>query len=120
MEKRLSRPWSEVWLEAPPLPEKDENVHVTIVEEGEDDEESVVGVKEKGREEEVFSIWSPKAKKLLVLIASLACFSSPLSSNIYFPAINTIAADLNVSAVDIDLSITTYLVCACLRSIAAS
>jgi len=49
-------------------------------------------------------------KKLIVLGASIGSFFSPLSSNIYLPALNLIAADLHVSNSLINLTVTTYLV----------
>ena len=57
-----------------------------------------------------WSIWSPRQKKFIVLAASCASLLSPLSSQIYFPALNAIATDLRVSNSLVNLSITTYLV----------
>lgn len=56
------------------------------------------------------SVFSPKQKTVIVILASIAAFFSPLSANIYFPALNTIAHDLNVSNSRINLTVTTYLV----------
>lgn len=60
--------------------------------------------------EAAFSIWSPKEKRLIILTASIAAFFSPVSAQIYFPALNTIAKDLSVSNTLINLTITTYMV----------
>lgn len=60
--------------------------------------------------EEAYSVFSVGQKKLIILTGSLAGFFSPLSSSIYFPALNTIANDLHVSSTQINLSVTTYLV----------
>ena len=55
-----------------------------------------------------FSVFTTKEKKLIIVAGSLAGFFSPLSSTIYFPALNTIAAALHVSNSDINLTVTTF------------
>jgi len=57
-----------------------------------------------------FSIYGPREKKFIVLMASLAALLSPLSANIYYPALNILAAELSVSLALINLTITAYLV----------
>ena len=57
-----------------------------------------------------YSTFTTTQKKLIVLTASVAAFFSPLSANMYLPALNVIASDLNVSSTLINLTITTYLV----------
>ncbi|KAL9471055.1 hypothetical protein ACSS6W_008996 [Trichoderma asperelloides] len=57
-----------------------------------------------------WSIWSSKQRKLIILTASFASLLSPLSGQIYFPALDTIAKDLHVSNSLVNLSITTYLI----------
>ncbi|KAL9619131.1 MAG: hypothetical protein Q9160_006220 [Pyrenula sp. 1 TL-2023] len=57
-----------------------------------------------------YSTFSTGEKKVIILAASVATFISPLTSNIYFPALNTLAADLHVSVSKINLSITTYMI----------
>ena len=59
---------------------------------------------------EAYSVFTTKQKKLLVLTASLASFFSPLSGSIYYPALNTIANDLGVTAAKANLTVTTYMV----------
>ncbi|KAH8795637.1 major facilitator superfamily domain-containing protein [Hyaloscypha finlandica] len=59
---------------------------------------------------EVHSIFSPNNKKFIILTASTAAFFSPLSSNIYLPALNLLARDLHVSDSKINLTVTTYLI----------
>jgi hypothetical protein len=59
-----------------------------------------------------FSIYSSRDKKFIVLMASLAALLSPLSANIYYPAMNVLADELNVSLTLINLTITAYLVSA--------
>lgn len=57
-----------------------------------------------------FSILSPGEKRFVIVIASLAALFSPLSANIYYPALNTLSEDLHESLSKINLTITTYLV----------
>jgi MFS family permease len=57
-----------------------------------------------------YHILSKKQKWNLVIFVSLAASFSPLSSNIYFPAINTISNTLGVSASLVALTITVYMV----------
>ncbi|EXJ96110.1 hypothetical protein A1O1_01236 [Capronia coronata CBS 617.96] len=57
-----------------------------------------------------FSVWSKNEKRLIIATGSLAGFFSPLSSSIYFPALNTIAVALGVSGSQINLTVTTYLI----------
>jgi hypothetical protein len=59
-----------------------------------------------------FSIYSSREKKFIVLMASMAALLSPLSANIYYPALNILAAELSVSLTLINLTITAYLVSA--------
>jgi multidrug resistance protein len=54
-----------------------------------------------------FTLWE---KRMIVCVASLAGFISPLTTNIYFPALNTIAADLGVSISALNLTVTTYMI----------
>lgn len=63
-----------------------------------------------------YSIYSARQKKVILLAGSFAAFFSPVSSNIYFPAIITIAKDLHVSLSHISLTVTTYQVSAILCS----
>ncbi|RDW70508.1 uncharacterized protein DSM5745_08019 [Aspergillus mulundensis] len=57
-----------------------------------------------------FHILSSTQKWNLVIFVSLAASFSPLSSNIYFPAIDTISSDLGVSAELVSLTITVYMI----------
>jgi hypothetical protein len=56
-----------------------------------------------------FSLWQ---KRFIVFAATMGAFFSPLTTQIYFPALTTIANDLNVTNSKINLTITTYMVCA--------
>nr|ASK38713.1 major facilitator superfamily transporter [Paecilomyces divaricatus] len=57
-----------------------------------------------------YSVFSPVQKKLIVFTAALASTFSPLSSNIYYPAINSIADELKISPGMVNLTITAYMV----------
>ncbi|RAK95876.1 MFS general substrate transporter [Aspergillus ibericus CBS 121593] len=61
-------------------------------------------------EEEVYSIYTGTARNLIVMTASVAGFFSPLSANIYLPALDTLADELHVSDTMINLTITTYMI----------
>ncbi|KAH8676592.1 major facilitator superfamily domain-containing protein [Tricladium varicosporioides] len=65
---------------------------------------------EKELPEPPYHVFTLAKKKQLVYIVSLAGLFSPLSSNIYFPALGRIATDLNTSLTLISLTITVYMV----------
>ena len=62
------------------------------------------------RDESPYHVFSKRHKWFLVCLASLAGCLSPLSSNIYFPAITSISSDLGVSTSQVALTITVYMV----------
>ncbi|KAK3300648.1 major facilitator superfamily domain-containing protein [Chaetomium fimeti] len=55
----------------------------------------------------VFDAWE---KRFIVFMVALASFFSPVSANIYFPALNTLAQDYRVSTTLINLTITVYMI----------
>ncbi|KAK1149198.1 hypothetical protein N8T08_006418 [Aspergillus melleus] len=55
-----------------------------------------------------FSLFDKKQKALIVLLVSTAATFSGFASNIYFPALSTIANDLNVSVELVNLTVTSY------------
>ncbi|KAJ5168320.1 uncharacterized protein N7482_003914 [Penicillium canariense] len=57
-----------------------------------------------------FSVFTVSQKRAIVATGSLAAFFSPLSSSIYFPALDTIAHALGVSISKVNLTVTTYLI----------
>lgn len=57
-----------------------------------------------------YSIYSLLRKRFYAWIASLAAFSSPVSSSIYYPALTVLASDLHTSLGNINLTITTFMV----------
>lgn len=58
-----------------------------------------------------YSVFTRSQKRFIVFMASWAGFFSPVSSQIYFPALNTLAKDLHVSNSLINLTLTSYMVC---------
>ena len=58
-----------------------------------------------------YSIFSGAEKVFYAWVASMAAFSSPVSSSIYYPALTVLASDLHTSVGNINLTITTYMVC---------
>jgi len=58
-----------------------------------------------------YSVFTVGQKRAIVAIGSFASFFSPLSSSIYFPALQTISEQLDVSISKVNLTVTTYLVC---------
>ncbi|KAI9740169.1 MAG: hypothetical protein M1834_004747 [Cirrosporium novae-zelandiae] len=57
-----------------------------------------------------YSIFTSRQKALIVAIISTAAMFSGFASNIYFPAIPTIASDLSVSTELINLTVTSYMI----------
>lgn len=57
-----------------------------------------------------YSIFTRSQKRYIVFLAAFAGLFSPLSANIYFPALNTLATDLRVSNAHINLTITSYMI----------
>jgi hypothetical protein len=57
-----------------------------------------------------YSSFSSLQKKYIVFTAAGAGLFSSLSAQIYFPALNTLAKDLKVSASLINLTVTSYMV----------
>ncbi|KAG1813270.1 major facilitator superfamily domain-containing protein [Suillus subaureus] len=60
--------------------------------------------------EKPYSIYTRREKWFIVMVASLAALFSPLTANVYFPAIPTIASAFHTSIESINLSVTVYMV----------
>ncbi|KZS92540.1 MFS general substrate transporter [Sistotremastrum niveocremeum HHB9708] len=60
--------------------------------------------------EAAYSVFSRREKWLLVFLGSLAALLSPLSANIYLPAVSMVAINFGKSVESINLTITTYMV----------
>lgn len=59
---------------------------------------------------EKYSSFSTAQKTFIIFTAAFASTFSPFSSNIYYPAINSIARDLHVTGAMMNLTITVYMV----------
>lgn len=57
-----------------------------------------------------YSSFTSRQKAIIVLVATLGGCFSPFTTNIYFPAIDTISHALHVSISDVNLTITTYMI----------
>ena len=57
-----------------------------------------------------YSVFSQRQKRYIVFMAALAGLFSTLSTNIYFPALNTLAKDFKVSDELINLTVTSYMI----------
>jgi hypothetical protein len=62
------------------------------------------------KDQEQYSVFTETQKRLIIVTASIASTFSPLSANIYYPALNSLAADLHVSHSLINLTIMSYMV----------
>lgn len=57
-----------------------------------------------------YSVFSDRQRKFTVFMVACAGFFSPLSANIYFPALNALSRDLKVSNELINLTLTSYMI----------
>lgn len=58
----------------------------------------------------VHSAFSKSKKRFIVTMAAIAGFFSPFSASIYFPALNSIAAELRQPKSLINLTLTSYMI----------
>jgi MFS family permease len=56
------------------------------------------------------SIFTYRQKCLIVTMISIASFFSPLSANIYFPALDTLSIDFNTTESIMNLTLTSYMI----------
>ena len=63
-----------------------------------------------------YSIFTTWEKRGIVLGAAVGALLSPLTGQIYLPALPAVAADLHVSIAKINLTMTTYMVSSTIRS----
>lgn len=59
---------------------------------------------------EIYSVFTVPQKRAIILAGSFVAWFSPMSGSIYFPALNQIARDLDVTAAKVNITVTTYLV----------
>ena len=64
----------------------------------------------RSRDEQPYTVFSRGRRRLIIAMAAAAGFVSPVTGNIYFPALNALSADLHVSSQLINLSLTTYMI----------
>ncbi len=57
-----------------------------------------------------YSVFSNRQRKFIISMVACAGFFSPLSANIYFPALNALSRDLKVSNELINLTLTSYMI----------
>ena len=57
-----------------------------------------------------YTVFSPRMKLFIVIMAAWAAFFSPLSGNIYYPALNSLANEFDVSSSKINLTLTVYMI----------
>lgn len=57
-----------------------------------------------------WSVFTSKQKRFIVFMVAMAGFFSPLSANIYFPALTTLAEEFSVSNSVINLTLTSYMI----------
>jgi MFS family permease len=60
--------------------------------------------------EPLYSVFSMRQKRYILFMVTWAAFISPTSASIYFPALNPLAAELNVSNALINLTLTSYMI----------
>ena len=59
---------------------------------------------------EPHSIYTKNQKRMMVIAAAVASTFSPITGNIYLPALNSVAHDLKVSNSVVTLTVTFYMV----------
>ncbi|KAI1452760.1 MFS general substrate transporter [Annulohypoxylon moriforme] len=57
-----------------------------------------------------YSVFSPSMRWWIVFMNTISAFLSPITANIYFPAIPALSQDLGVSVAKINLTLTTYMI----------
>ncbi|GAP86986.1 putative dityrosine transporter [Rosellinia necatrix] len=57
-----------------------------------------------------YSIFTTVEKRGIVFAAAAGAFFSPLSAQIYFPALDALSRDLGVTVTEVNLTVTTYMI----------
>ncbi|KAG7133525.1 MFS transporter R5 like protein [Verticillium longisporum] len=57
-----------------------------------------------------YSTFDPRTKKWITFMVSVASFVSPMTANIYYPVLEPIARDLDVTIALINLTVTSYMI----------
>jgi sugar phosphate permease len=63
-------------------------------------------------QQEAYSVFTKREKHIAVFLITFAATFSPLSSFIFFPAINALSTSLKVSVEKINLTVTSYMIVA--------
>jgi len=91
--------------------EKDEDIHDSVRAESTSSLTELPGDAPPGSASPPrYSIYSTGQKRLIVLGASMGALISPLTGQIYLPALNAIASDLSITPSQVNLTITTYMI----------
>ncbi|WPH00569.1 Hypothetical protein R9X50_00339900 [Acrodontium crateriforme] len=61
-------------------------------------------------DKEDFSVFTVPQIRAIILTGSFAAWFSPMSGSIYYPALNEIASDLNVTSSKVNITVTVYLI----------
>ena len=72
--------------------------------------EDVEALRQAPSGQPLHSVFSKRKKQFIVFMTAWAGLFSAISANIYFPALNTLSKDLNVSSGLINLTLTTYMI----------
>lgn len=98
-----------VSLDLAPTPTRSSLGGVRELQEGQDGEQDMeaLQVVTTGPVYSAFSVWK---KRYIVIMVTWAAFISPTSANIYFPALNPLQEELNVSTTLINLTLTSYMI----------
>ncbi|OIW22430.1 putative MFS transporter, partial [Coniochaeta ligniaria NRRL 30616] len=89
---------------------QEETLAQSAAEDKTDNEGGDTTTTEEDPPEPPYSIFSEPVKVIVIITASFAAIISPMSGSIYFPALPSIAADLDVSISLVTLTVTTYLI----------
>jgi hypothetical protein len=73
-----------------------------------DTPEKIVLAGDEQSDPPIYSVLSERQRSLLLLLASFIAAISPASTTTYYPAVTTLARDLNVSMIAMNLSISVY------------
>ncbi|KAI1383671.1 MFS general substrate transporter [Hypoxylon trugodes] len=57
-----------------------------------------------------YSVFSPSVKRWIIFMNCISAFISPITANIYFPAIPALSDGLGVTVAQINLTLTTYMI----------
>ncbi|KAF2113391.1 major facilitator superfamily domain-containing protein [Lophiotrema nucula] len=76
----------------------------------EDDVQDLEALSEVQTNSPPYSVFSKRKKHFIVILAAWGGFFSPLSANIYFPALTTLTREYKVSSTLMNLTLTSYMV----------